>query len=265
MLFMRAKVLCPELVAVAYDFDAYERVSISIYSLFFGIDERVVVEAKSVDEAYLDLTPMIAAHDGPSPLSVGNVEAVVQMLRQEIYKVTGCLASAGIGSSKLLARLGTAKAKPNGQWRVRARDASEFLLGFSVKELPGVGWRTRKRLEEMGITSCADLRSRSLQALQSEFGVVSGQTFYEFCRGLDTDEVRPMQPRKSNGAEVSWGVRFGASHDEQLQAFITGVATEVARRCISARGVPAKVTLKVYRRKPNSGPPGKVCCLTSSF
>lgn len=258
MFFKRAKGLCPDLVAVAYDFDAYERVSVAIYSLFYSISERVVVEAKSVDEAYLDLTFIAEGEQSPSALSVDSVETVVQKLRQDIFDETGCHASAGIGSCKLLARLGTAKAKPNGMCRVQAKDSSEFLLGFRVKDLPGVGWKTMHRMDELGVSSCEDLRAFSLESLQKEFGAVSGRTFYDYCRGIDHDEVRPMQPRRSIGAEISWGVRFGDSHRQQLIDFITGVATEVARRCNSARGIPSKVTLKVYKKKPDSGRPGKV-------
>lgn len=118
MFFKQAKRMCPGLVAVPYDFDAYERVSISIYTLFYSISERVVVEAKSVDEAYLDLTFTAAAHLSPSQSSRDNVENIVEKLRKNIFEETGCRASAGIGSCKLLARLGTAKAKPNGMCRV---------------------------------------------------------------------------------------------------------------------------------------------------
>lgn len=113
-------------------------------------------------------------------------------------------------------------------------------------------------MEEMGVKSCGDLRKFSLDALQKEFGVTSGKTFYDYCRGIDHDEVRTMQPRRSIGAEVSWGVRFGDEHRQQLIDFISAVAAEVARRCETAGGIPSKVTLKVYKKKPDSGPSGKV-------
>jgi DNA repair protein REV1 len=256
MFFKKAKGLCPELLAVPYDFDAYERVSVDLYFLFFGIDERVIVEAKSVDEAYLDLTGVVDSQ-AMSP-SDDSVDALVGKLRQDIFNLTGCRASAGIGPSKLLARLGTSKAKPNGQWQVQAEDAPAFLLGFNVHELPGIGWKTRQRFKEMGVKSCEDLRSLCLDRLTAEFGPVSGRTFFDYCRGIDGEDVKPLAPRKSIGAELSWGVRFGVSDDDKVEVFISGVAAEVARRCESAQAVPSKVVMKVYRKKPDSGPPGKV-------
>jgi DNA repair protein REV1 len=258
MFLGKARTLCPDLTTVPYDFDAYERVSVIIYALFYGISDRAVVQASSIDEAYLDLTNVFPASSSLSLTPEAAVEEAVRKLRDDIFAQTGCRASAGIGPCKLVARLATSRSKPNGQLRVAAQDAAEFVLTVPVKGLPGIGRRTSARLEEMGIADCGRLRAVPLSTLQQLFGERVGQSFYHVCRGQDGSPVEPLKPRKSIGAEVSWGVRFGADDDGKVVNFLTSIAHEVAARCKAVRGLGSKVTLKVYRKKPNAGPPGKV-------
>lgn len=99
-----------------------------------------VVQPLSCDEAYLDVT------------GLGDPEAMVASIRREIQSATGCNASAGIGPNLLLARLATAKAKPNGQHIVRQSAALQFLEQLPVDEIPGVGWSTSSKMADLGIT-----------------------------------------------------------------------------------------------------------------
>ena len=114
-----------------------------------------VVEAVSCDEAYLELS-----------LHGGDPMPVVAALRREIEARTGCTASAGIASNKLLARIATRRAKPNGQFHLHDGAADEFLRGLPVGELPGVGWKHRRELEARGITTVEQLRREPLARLQ---------------------------------------------------------------------------------------------------
>ena len=101
MFMAKAKSLCPDLIVVPYEFDKYEVASEQMYKILFKYSSHV--QPVSCDEAYLDIT------------GLGEPESLIENLRQEIEKETGCCASAGIGSNMLLARLATARAKPNGQ------------------------------------------------------------------------------------------------------------------------------------------------------
>lgn len=242
--FHEGQKLCPDLIGVPYDFEAYQRVSIAIYARFFGIP-GAIVEACSVDEAYLDIT------DVPDV----NPEELVAELRAKIFADNSCRASAGIGPSRLLARLATKRAKPNGQVRVRPSQAPEFVAALRLKDLPGLGWRTGRRLQELGIDSCAALISTPLARLQAEFGEKQGRGFFDAVRGVDDRPVQPMKPRKSIGAEASWGVRFNASVEDHAKCvkFINDMAAEVASRVTEAGALGTKVMYKAYRMKPNAG------------
>lgn len=84
------------------------------------------VEPVSCDEAYLDVTDVTE-----------DVEEMVSRLRQEIEVETQCTASAGIGPNKLIARIATTKAKPNGQSQIHASQISETLKDMEISSLPG--------------------------------------------------------------------------------------------------------------------------------
>lgn len=248
MFFRNARKLCPDMLSVPYDFPMYEEASVQIYSIFFD-SPGVCVEAVSVDEVYLDVT--LAIGDDRHGSQSG-AEALVQNLRTSIVTHTGCTASAGIGPSKLIARLATKGAKPNGQLRVRQENVIEYLDTLTVKDLPGIGWRTTRRLEEKGVTTCPQLRALSLRELRSEFGERQGQVFYNLARALDARLVEPLKPRKSIGAEASWGVRFTKEESDKARKFIMNMADEVAARVEAAGAYGTKVIFKVYKRRPNA-------------
>lgn len=248
MFFRSGRKLCPDLLSVPYNFPMYEEASIQIYAIFYD-SPGVCVEAVSVDEAYLDVT--LAIGDDRNGSQSG-ADALVQSLRTNIAARTGCTASAGIGPSKLIARLATKAAKPNGQLRVRQENVIAYLDTLKVKDLPGIGWRTTRRLDEKGVTTLPQLRALSLADMQSDFGERQGQVFYNLARALDARLVEPLKPRKSIGAEASWGVRFTKEEDEKARKFIMDMADEVAGRVEAAGAYGSKVVFKEYKRKPNS-------------
>lgn len=260
-MFLRdAKKLCPTLHNVAYDFAAYERVSIQIYALFFQLP-RVAVEAVSVDEAYLDVTHACSStgsqsNNSTTQLANNNdtiqnqfVDDLVRDLRQKIVTQTGCSASAGLGPSKLVARLATKAAKPDGQFHVQPSEVMSYFDTLSVRDLPGIGWRTAQRLDnDMHIKTVPQLRTFPLQRLQAIFGDKQGSVFYDLARAIDTRPVEPLKPRRSIGAELSWGVRFLLTETDKVKTFISQVGTEVALRVSAAGAYGTKVIFKCYKR-----------------
>lgn len=72
-----------------------------------------------------------------------------------------------------------------------------------------------KKLKQLEVENCGQLQRRSLQALQKEFGPKTGQTLYNFCRGIDDRQIKLEKERKSVSAEINYGIRFkevGAFH-----------------------------------------------------
>lgn len=86
---------------------------------------------------------------------------------------------------RLQARMATKKAKPNGQFHLRVENVEEYFSNIQISELPGVGYSTTQKFNNLGLKTCADLQQVSLSKLQQEFGKKLGETLYQNCRGID--------------------------------------------------------------------------------
>ena len=90
--------------------------------------------------------------------------------------------------------------------------------------LKGVGWSISKKLETLGATDCGQLYKINLGTLQKEFGPKTGQSLYNYARGIDSREIKVEKERKSVSAEINYGIRFttvGSEHHIlKLQIYI---------------------------------------------
>lgn len=211
----------------------------------------------SCDECFADLTAL------PNP------EEAVAALRSAVRAQTGCSCSVGIGSSRLLARIATRRAKPDGQFRLGVSEGRAMLRDERVSSLPGCGPKVCASLEKLGITTCDELRlfgdakpqqlrqavgrrachapRRRQRACPSKgprlacaccgspltaaaapsapkVGAKSAETLRAFVVGVDTRPWDPRPPRKSIGAQASWGVRFDTA--AEANTFTSKLATE---------------------------------------
>ncbi|KAL0454288.1 UNVERIFIED_CONTAM: DNA repair protein REV1 [Sesamum latifolium] len=131
-----AKILCPELVIVPYDFEAYEKVADQFYDILHKHCNKV--QAVSCDEAFLDV----------SESEVGDPQLLASIIRKEILDTTGCTASAGIAVNMLMARLATKTAKPDGQCYIPPEKIDDYLCTLPVKALPGIGHVLEAKLKK---------------------------------------------------------------------------------------------------------------------
>jgi len=228
--------LCPGLKTITYDFEGYQKVAKVLYDTVSKY--TLEIQAVSCDEMLVDLTDLIEdCKICPNKFS--------QILRREIFDATGCTASVGLGPSLLLARLATRKAKPDGIFHLKSEDAQEFMRSVSVQDLPGkliylhlveclslnlclikgVGRKMSKKFQSLEISTCSELQRLSLDRLLREFGPKSGQSLYEFSRGIDHRQLNVEQDRKSVSAEVNYGIRF--EREEDAQKFLAQMSEEV--------------------------------------
>ncbi|CAN7078840.1 unnamed protein product [Brassica oleracea var. botrytis] len=243
MFVRHAKDLCPQLVIVPYNFEAYEEVADQFYDILHRHCRKV--QAVSCDEAFLDV----------SDLRDVEPEYTASTIRREIIETTGCSASAGIGGTMLMARLATRVAKPAGQFHISAKKVEEFLDQLAVGTLPGVGSVLKEKLEKQNIQTCRQLRLMSKDALQKDFGVKTGEMLWSYSRGLDLRSVTAVQESKSIGAEVNWGVRFRDQQD--VQHFLQCLCKEVSLRLQGCEMIGRTFTLKIKKRKKDAGEPAK--------
>lgn len=186
----KALQLCPDLVLRQADFDKYTKVSQQIMSIFHRYTP--LVEPLSLDEAFLDI-------EGTERL-FGNAIEIGKLIKEDILKETGLVASIGIAPSKFLAKLASDLDKPDG-FRVILRDEIRTVLDpLPVSKIFGVGPRTAKRLESLGVNTVGDLASQDKKKVLREFGA-SGAWIHDLAHGIDTRRVNPKRVEKSHGME----------------------------------------------------------------
>lgn len=185
--------LCPQLILLPVNFEKYRAASRIIRSIFAEFTEKV--EPLSLDEAYLDLTE--SSHNN------GIATKTALEIRKLIWERTQLTASAGIAPNKFLAKVASDWKKPNGQFTVTPEMVPEFVKALKVEKIPGVGKVTAGKMHELGIFTCADLQSKSLDELQSRFGSW-GVKLNDLCRGVDLREVSNDDERKSVSVETTY-------------------------------------------------------------
>jgi DNA polymerase-4 len=181
---------CPELIVLPTRFDVYRREAAVVREILHRFSP--LVEPLSLDEAYLD----VSTHPG-SPA------ALAQTIRDLIFQKTKLTASAGIGPNKLIAKIASTMRKPNGQLEVTAAEVPEFMTNLPVREIWGIGEKTEKRLQELGVRTCGEMQRFSRPELVELFGKF-GSELFDLCRGIDDRAVEPDRPRKSLSTEETF-------------------------------------------------------------
>ena len=227
-----AKRRCPELVFVKPRFDVYRAVSAQIREIF--AEHTDLIEPLSLDEAYLDVTE--------NKQGIPIATEIATIIRGRIKEVTGLNASAGISYCKFLAKMASDLNKPNGQAVITPKTGPEFVANLPVKKFHGVGPATAAKMDRLGIITGADLRERSLEFLQANFGK-SGSWYYRISRGIDERPVQPNRERKSVGAEDTFAVDM--FEIDAARAEIGPLVDKVWRHCEAKALHGRTVTLKV--------------------
>jgi DNA polymerase IV len=233
-----ARSRCPHAAFLAPRFAAYRRDSDVVMARLRELSP--LVEPLSVDEAFVDLD---AAVDDvvPDPESLA---AVASALRADIARRTGGLtASIGIASSKLVAKIASELAKPDGQRVVVPGTERDLLRPMQVTVIPGVGPATAERLRRVGVHTVAELETISREELCRILGVAHGQALYLLARAQDDRPVVAERETKSISVEDTFDTDLVDA--AVLTAIVTRMATRVAERLDKAGLSGRTVTLKV--------------------
>ncbi|CAI2527875.1 DNA polymerase IV [Serratia plymuthica] len=182
--------LCPHLKLLPGRMAAYKEASLHIREIFARYTS--LIEPLSLDEAYLDVTDCTQCN--------GSATLIAQEIRQAIAEELNLTASAGIAPIKFLAKIASELNKPNGQYVITPAQVPAFLRQLPLSKIPGVGKVTAKRLEDVGLITCADVQQYDLALLLKRFGKF-GRVLWERCQGIDLREVSPERLRKSVGVE----------------------------------------------------------------
>ena len=227
-----ARRLCPHLIFVKPRFSRYKEVSKVVHSIFYQYTD--LVEAISLDEAYLDVTN--------NKKGIPSATLIAEEIRIKIYELTGLTASAGISINKFLAKVASDYNKPNGQKTIPPEEVINFLSDLDVRKFHGVGKVTAEKMYRKGWYTGADLRKQSLSNLEKHFGK-SGQFYYDVVRGIHLSPVRAQRKPKSVGAERTFDKNI--SSEIFMVSRLEDIASALDQRLLKTKISAKTITLKI--------------------
>ncbi len=209
---------CPNLIVLPTRFDVYRREAAVIRGILYRFTS--IIEPLSLDEAYLD----VSAH----PTAPA---ALAQEIRSAIFQETKLTSSAGIGPNKLIAKIASEIEKPNGQFEVKQKQVPEFMKDLHVRKIWGIGAKSERKLEELGIKTCGELQRFSRARLVDLFGKF-GLELYDLCRGVDERPVEPDRPRKSLSTEETFAIDLTNLEqcEEKLEELFQDLMADLAQK-----------------------------------
>jgi nucleotidyltransferase/DNA polymerase involved in DNA repair len=222
---------CPQAVYLPVRMERYQEISERIFAIFHRYTD--LVEPLSIDEAFLDVT-------GSTRL-FGPAEAIARRIKQDILQEERLIASIGIATNKFLAKLASDLSKPNGLLVVHEADVERFLRDLPVRRLWGVGEKTTRRLESLGLRTIGQVARWPASQLTARFGSL-GDHIWHLAQGIDHRPVTPQREPKSIGAETTFAE--DTVDGEVLRRTLLELAEKVGQRLRAEGFMAARVTLK---------------------
>jgi DNA polymerase IV len=235
----RAQRMAPRAIFVQPDHARYSEVSSHVMEIFHSYTP--LVEPLSLDEAFLDVT-------GSKRLK-GSGREIGAKIREEIWKSQGITCSAGIASTKFIAKLASQHCKPNGLLEIAPDRVLEFLHPLPVNAIWGVGPKTNEELQRLGLRTVADIANTPRSTLIRALGEGTGASLYELAWGRDYREVTPEEPDKSISAAETFAEDL-EDPDEILREFLRLVEKATGRmrkRNLAAQTISIKVRFSDFK------------------
>ena len=181
--------LCPHLIVANSSRSEYSKYSRWVTNIIAS--KAPLFEKASVDEFYIDLTGMEKFFD-PLQWTIA--------LRQQVINETGLPISFGMASNKMIAKMATNEAKPNGYLQVPFGKEKEFLAPLTVNKIPGVGDHIHEILKAMGIRTIKDVSERNSEELEERLGKW-GADLWSKSQGIHLGAVSQYHEAKSVSSE----------------------------------------------------------------
>jgi len=218
----RAYQLCPQAIFVEGHMERYREYSGRVFEVLNKFTP--LVSMASIDEAYLDMTGTDRLH-GP-PLRAAH------LLHEAIKQATALNCSVGISASRLVAKVSSDQAKPNGVLWVLPGQEAAFLAPLDVRKIPGIGKVTEQNLHKLGIRKVGDMAKLDESFLQSRFGAW-GLAMAGKSRGIDAGgwfdtAIGEQADPKSVSHEHTFSV--DSAERDLLESTLTHLSERVARR-----------------------------------
>ncbi len=223
--------LCPEAIVIGGDIEAYSRYSKLITEII--AEDAPVFEKSSIDEFYIDITGLDRYF---------GCYKWAKLLRSKIMQHSGLPISMGLSVNKLVSKIATGEAKPNGERSVAMGDEQDFLAPMSIRKIPSLGNRTAIFLNEMGVKTVKVLREVPLDMLVSVFGK-NGKMLWKRARGIDNSPVVPFHERKSISTEMTF--MQDTIDIPRLKSLIIAMVEKLTHKLRSEQFLTSCITVKI--------------------
>ncbi|HLS45946.1 MAG TPA: DNA polymerase IV [Ornithinicoccus sp.] len=186
----RARRLCPQAEIVRPDYDRYSRISSAIMAIFSEVTHQV--EPVSMEEAFLDVSAARRRLGGPAQIG--------QWIRDTVADEQGITCSVGGAPTKVVAKMASRAAKPDGMLLLPPHRVVEFLHPLPVSALWGVGESTETALHRLGLRTVADIAHLPFATLSRALGANSAAHLHALAWGHDAGRVTPARTERSVGS-----------------------------------------------------------------
>ena len=237
MSMFEAKKKCPHAVFLEGNFHLYREASDKVMEILQSFSP--CVEIVGIDEAYVELTD----YEELTPFKTG------QAIRKKVLERTQLTCSVGIGSNKLIAKIASSHAKPNGLFEVPPGLEKDFLGPLPIQSIPGIGIRTQAELNNDGIYKVLDIQNLGMDTLINRYGTY-GYYFHLASYGKDSRPVLSEDPApKSIGAETTFEVDIDDRDIllEELEPLLEKAYNRLRRHQMRARGLSLKLRFSDFK------------------
>ena len=228
-----ARRLCPQAIFMRGSHGLYREVSRKFMDVLRNYSPTVV--PVSVDEAYMDMTGTERLYGPPMDAA----RAITKMVRDEL----GLPASIGIGPSKLVAKVSTEHAKPNGIFQVRQDEVEAFFAPQPVRNLPGIGPKAGEALAKMNISTLGELVNAPDGPLRRALGPNNADHVKRRAKGIDNAPLRERAKAKSISAETTFDT--DVSGRSELEKVLKRLSERVGTRLRKSGQLARNASIKL--------------------
>src|SRR4051794_29719235 len=231
----QARQLCRNAVVVEPRMDAYAAASKAVFEVFE--DTTPLVEGLSIDEAFLDVAGLRRVSGSPVDIA--------RALRAAVRDQVGLAITVGVATTKFLAKVASAVAKPDGLLVVPAGGELDFLHPLPVERLWGVGRVTAAKLHDRGIRWVGEIAELPEVAVVGMLGPAAGRHLYALANNRDPRPVQTGRRRRSIGSQHALGWSPSPKSPDAIDASLVALVDRVTRRMRKAGRTGRTVVLRL--------------------